>query len=190
MLGLPLLRKDLLGMSHGDPARLCYSVPWHPIVYYIFFSPRQKCRLSSSWFLTQQQGLNPRDWLQFAPCAPHAVFTRPVFAISIILNIIAAFKQVASVWFSINLHLLKPSPITYEINIRLRKVWPFMWVIVRLQYSVSPSFEDYWPTKYYLGAGSAKSSCGLWQSTFSKPCRSSSSGSCPAPFPCRCQRPS
>lgn len=132
-------------MSHGDPAWLCYSVPWHPIVYYIF-SPHQKC---TDW----TRGIAVCSW--YSLCYFHSVF-----AILLLLSIIVSFKQDASVWFSIILCLLNPSPITNEINIRLRKMKPLMWVIVRLQYWVSPCFEDYWPTKHNPGERSAKCACG------------------------------
>lgn len=88
-----------------------------------------------------------------------------------------SFKQHAFVWVSIILCLLKPSPIANKINIRLRKIWCFMWITVRLQYWVSPSFEDCWPTKHNPGEKSAKHACGLWHRCLNKSC----SGPCPAP---------
>lgn len=66
---------------------------------------------------------------------------------------------------------------TNEINIMVRKIWPLMWVIVRLQYLVSSSFQDYWPTKHNPGERSAKCACGLWRSCLNKSC----SGPCSAP---------
>lgn len=155
-------------MSHGDPAWLCYSVPWYPIVYYIIFSPHQKCK----------------DWTRgTAVCSCYSLcYFHSVFTILVLLSIIVSFKQDAYFWFSIILCLLKPSPITNEINSRLRKIWPFMWVIVRLQYWVSPSFEDYQPTKYNPGERSAKFACGPSHSCLNKSC----SGPCPALPLCCC----
>lgn len=168
-------------MSHGDPVWLCYSVPWHPIVYYISPTPKMQT------FKYTIPDTCSKDWTTGTAvcslCSSSCFLSG--FVILIILGIIGAFKQDASVWFSISLCLLKPGSITNHINIRLRKIWPFMWVIERLQYSVFP-FEDNWPTKHNLGARSTESACRLCQSSISKSCRSSSSGSCPVLSPCFC----
>lgn len=164
-------------MSHKDRARLCCYVPWHPIVYYVFFPHTKNAdfQVYDFWHSAHTTRTEP----QAQGLGHCTASTRPVFAVKSLWSTMVAFKLDPSVWFSISLCLLKPSPVTNEINTGLRKTWLFVWIIACIQHSVSPCSVDYWETKHSLVARSVKISSRLYQSCWHKPNRGTCSGSCP-----------